>query len=169
MTGAVILLFLVTASRLAELVLARRNTLALLRRGAYEVAGAHYRLIVTLHAAWFGTLWIMGPAQPVNLGWLGVFALLQIGRVWVLTTLGSRWTTRILIVPGETLVDRGPYRYFSHPNYLVVIGEIAVLPMCLGLPSVALVFTVLNAALLVIRIRAENAGLNGRRPDAPAL
>ena len=159
MTGAVLLLTFVTLSRLGELILARRNTAALLRRGAQEAAAAHYPLIVALHAAWLGALWVMGAAQPVHLGWLALFGMVQVARFWVLATLGRRWTTRILIVPGETLVRRGPYRYFSHPNYLVVIAEIAVLPLCLGLPGVAVVFTVLNAAVLTIRIRAENAAL----------
>ena len=168
MTGAVLLLAFVTLSRLGELILARRNTAALLRRGAREVAAAHYPLIVVLHAAWLGTLWAMGAAQPVNLGWVALFGMLQVARFWVLATLGRRWTTRILVVPGERLVTRGPYRYFSHPNYLVVIAEIAVLPLCLGLPWVAVIFTVLNAAVLTIRIRAENAALREVRRDGRA-
>ncbi len=160
MTPAGLLLGFVTLSRLAELVVARRNTAGLLARGGIEVAPGHYPLIVVMHAAWLATLWWLGTDQPVQLFWLAAFALLQAGRVWVLGTLGKRWTTRIITVPGETLVTGGPFRYLRHPNYAVVIGEIAVLPLALGLPWVALVFSVLNAVVLTIRIRAENDGLS---------
>ena len=168
MTAAVILLALVTGGRLAELWLARRNTAALLARGAVEIAPGHYPLIVALHTAWVVALWIYGAGQPVHPLWLAVFLGLQVARVWVLTTLGARWTTRIIVVPGERLVARGPYRFVNHPNYLVVIGEIAVLPLCLGLPWVALLFSALNAALLMVRIRAENSGLKQAHRDATA-
>ena len=159
MTGASLLLALVTLSRLGELGVARRNTRALLAKGAAEVAPGHYPAIVALHMLWLGSLWIYGVGQPVDGFWLAVFLVLQVGRVWVLTTLGARWTTRIIVVPGERLVARGPYRYVHHPNYIVVIGEIAVLPLCLGLPWLAVLFTILNAVVLTIRIRAENTGL----------
>ncbi|MGX1307634.1 methyltransferase [Amorphus suaedae] len=164
MTWAILLLALVTAERLAELWLARRNTAALLARGAVEHAAGHYRLIVLLHAVWLAGLWVLGWANPVLPGWLAVFLVLQGLRIWVLATLGARWTTRIIVVPGETLVARGPYRLLSHPNYAVVVGEIAVLPLCLGLPWYALVFSIANAAVLTIRIRAENRALAGVRP-----
>lgn len=166
MTAAVLLLTLVTLSRLGELVLARRNTLVLLSKGAAELAPGHYPAIVALHTLWLGALWIFGMGQPIDVFWLAIFLVLQVGRVWVLTTLGTRWTTRIIVVPGERLVARGPYRYVNHPNYIVVIGEIAVLPQCLGLTWVAVVFTVLNAAVLTIRISAENAGLEIARHNA---
>jgi methyltransferase len=78
-------------------------------------------------------------------------------------TLGARWTTRIIVLPEQPLVSRGPYRFLSHPNYAVVIGEIAVLPLVLGLPALAVIFTILNAAVLVIRIRAENRALAASR------
>lgn len=159
MTSAALLLALVTLERLAELWLARRNTAALLARGAVEVAPGHYPLIVALHAGWLAALWIWGSGQPVQGGWLVLFLLLQVGRVWTLATLGPRWTTRIIVLPGAPLVARGPYRFVSHPNYIVVIGEIAVLPLCLGLPWVALVFSLLNAAVLTVRIRAEATAL----------
>ncbi len=166
MTAAVLLLALVTLGRLGELWLARRNTLVLLSKGAAEMAPGHYPAIVALHTLWLGSLWFFGVGQPVDAFWLSIFLILQVGRVWVLTTLGGRWTTRIIVVPGEQLVARGPYRYVNHPNYIVVIGEIAVLPLCLGLPWLAIVFTVLNAAVLTIRIRAENAGLEMARHNA---
>jgi len=155
MSFAAIVLVLVTLQRLGELVLARRNTERLMARGAIEVGAGHYPLIVALHTAWLATLWLFGRNQEVNLAALALFAMLQGLRVWILATLGPRWTTRIIVLPGAPLVAKGPYRYFSHPNYAVVAGEIAVLPLALHLPWVALVFTILNAAALVIRIRAE--------------
>lgn len=163
MTWAALLLALVTAERLAELWLARRNTAALLARGGVEHDAGHYRLIVLLHAAWLAGLWVFAWSAPIALGWLAVFLVLQGLRVWVLATLGTRWTTRIIVVPGETLVARGPFRFLAHPNYAVVVGEIAVLPLCLGLPWYALVFSLANAAVLTIRIRAENRALAGIR------
>jgi methyltransferase len=87
-------------------------------------------------------------------------------RAWVLISLGRRWTTRIIIIPGEPLVRRGPYRFVAHPNYLVVIGEIAILPLCLGLPLYAIIFSIANALVLTIRIRAENAALAESRGAA---
>ncbi len=163
MTPAALLLALVTLERLAELWLARRNTKALLANGAVEVAPGHYPLIVLLHALWLSGLWLLGWQQSVGTVWLVIFLLLQVLRDWVLATLGPRWTTRIIVQPGLPLVATGPYRLLSHPNYVVVVGEIAVLPLCLGLPWYALAFSIANAAVLTIRIRAENAALIGLR------
>jgi methyltransferase len=162
-TPAVLLLGAVTAERLAELLWARHNTAALLRKGAHEVAPGHYPLIVLLHALWLAGLWRFGWARPLNLGWLGVFLTLQALRVWTLATLGPRWTTRIIVLPGAPLVENGPNRFLLHPNYFVVIGEIAVLPLCLGLPWFAAAFSIANAAVLTIRIKAENSALVGIR------
>ena len=163
MTPAALLLALVTLERLAELWLARRNTKALVAGGAVEFSPGHYPLIVLLHAFWLAGLWVLGWHNLVSNIWLVIFLLLQVLRVWVLATLGPRWTTRIIVLPGLPLVARGPYRWLSHPNYVVVIGEIAVLPLCLGLPWYALAFSIANAAVLTIRIRAENAALIGLR------
>jgi methyltransferase len=157
---ASIILALVTLQRLGELVIARHNTERLLARGAIEVGAGHYPLVVSMHAAWLIALWVLGRDQDVNLVLLAVFVLLQGVRLWVLATLGSRWTTRIIILPGEPLITSGPYRYFSHPNYAVVVAEIAVLPLALHLPWVAIAFSLLNAAVLVIRIRAESRALS---------
>jgi methyltransferase len=151
----------VTAERIAELFLARRNTAALLAKGAVEVGAEHYPAIVLMHALWLASLWIFGAARMIDPIWLAVFLSLQVLRVWILKTLGPRWTTRIIILPGAPLVTNGPYRFLSHPNYLVVVGEIAVLPLCLGLPWVALLFSGANAILLSIRIRAETIALTG--------
>lgn len=159
MTLAIPLLALVTAERLAELWLARRNTTALLARGAVEFGADHYPLIVALHAAWLVALWYLGATAELKVGWLAVFVALQFARVWILMTLGPRWTTRIIVLPGAPLVVKGPYRWISHPNYAVVVAEIAVLPLCLGLPAVALVFSIANAAVLTLRIAVENSVL----------
>jgi methyltransferase len=163
MTLAGLILGLVTLQRLGELILARRNTDRLRAQGAYEVAAGHYPLIVTLHATWLAGLWYLvgwrAHDTDVNLIWLGVFVVLQALRVWVIATLGPRWTTRIIILPGAPLVASGPYRFVSHPNYCVVAAEILVLPLAFGLVGYGVVFSVLNAAVLWIRIRAEEAAL----------
>ena len=164
MSLAVLVLALVTLERGAELVWARRNTPRLLARGARETGAAHYPLIVALHAAWLAGLWLWGRNHPVSIPWLVVFAVLQAGRLWVLATLGERWTTRIIVLPGEPLVRRGPYRLMPHPNYAVVAGEILVLPLALGLPVYGLVFSALNAAVLFVRIRAESRALQQALP-----
>jgi methyltransferase len=127
----------VTAQRMIELPIARANTARLIAAGGHEDA----------------------PGQPISLPLLALFALVEVARVWVLWTLGPRWTTRIIVVPGERLVARGPYRFVSHPNYVVVAAEIALLPLVFGLWQIATLFTLLNAAVLAVRISAENRAL----------
>jgi len=163
-TSAEFILALVTLQRAAELVVASRNTSRLRARGAVEVAPRHYPFVVAVHAAWLISLWIFGHDQPVNWVALLLYLVLQGFRLWVMWSLGARWTTRIIILPGEPLVSAGPYRFLPHPNYAVVAGEIALLPLALGLPRLALIFTILNAAVLAIRIRAENRALAASRP-----
>ena len=147
MWPSIALLAFVTLQRLVELPIAQANRRRLLAAGGYEVGAGHYPLLVAVHVAWLASLWWLAPGRPIHLPFFALFVLIELGRIWVLRTLGKRWTTRIIVVPGETLVASGPYRFVNHPNYLVVIGEIAVLP---------LVFSLLNAAALTIRIRAEN-------------
>ena len=159
MTLTIAILALVTLQRLGELFLSNRNTRRLLERGAHEVAPGHYPLIVAVHVLWLAALWWFAPGRPIDGFWLAIFVLLQIARIWVIATLGERWTTRIIILPDAPLVARGPYRWVNHPNYLVVISEIAVLPLVWGLWPVALLFSALNAAVLSIRIREENRAL----------
>ena len=163
MTSAEFILGLVTLQRAGELLLSRYNTHRLLARGAVEIAPRHYLLIVAVHAAWLISLWVFGHDQPVNGVALLVYLVLQGFRFWVMRTLGSRWTTRIIVLPEQPLVSAGPYRFLSHPNYAVVAAEIAVLPLVLGLPLLAVLFTVLNAAVLAIRIRSENRALAAAR------
>jgi methyltransferase len=155
----VVILALVTLERVAELWLSKRNTTRLLAQGAREHAPGHYPLIVALHVLWLAALWWQTPLRPIVPFWLALFFIIELGRLWVLASLGERWTTRIIVLPGTPLVRRGPYRFLSHPNYLVVIAEIAVLPLAFGLWQTALVFSILNAALLAIRISEENRAL----------
>ena len=166
MTAAEIILALVTAQRGGELWLSHSHTQALMARGAVEIAAAHYPLMVVVHTAWLMSLWVFGHNQPVDGIALVAFLALQALRVWVMATLGARWTTRIIVLPNAPLVASGPYRYLRHPNYAVVAGEIAVLPLMLGLSWVAAIFTVLNAAVLFIRIRAENRALDATQQTA---
>ncbi len=166
-----IILFLVAVQRLVEVVYAERNTRALLAKGAVEVGRAHYPLIVTLHAAWLTMIVLVLPRDATIHWWaLALFIALQLARVWVLLTLGPYWTTRIITLGSAPLVRKGPYRFVRHPNYLVVAGEIAALPLAFGETGVAIVFTLLNAAVLAWRIRQEDQALAARRalPAAPA-
>jgi methyltransferase len=159
-TAAEFILGLVTLQRAGELVLSHYNTRRLMARGAVEVAPRHYPLVVAVHAGWLVSLWVFGYDRPITIVALLVYLMLQGLRFWVMRTLGPRWITRIIVLPGESLVSAGPYRFLAHPNYAVVAGEIAVLPLAFGLPLAAVIFTVLNSAVLAIRIRAENRALN---------
>ena len=161
--AAVAILGFVTLQRLVELGLAERNRRRLLAQGATEHASGHYPFLIALHVAWLASLWWWAPGRSVDLALLLLFAALQVGRIWVIATLGARWTTRIIVLPGAPLVRSGPYRYLSHPNYLIVTAEIAVLPLVFGLAELALLFSLLNASVLFVRIRAENAALRSLR------
>ena len=157
-TGALLFLGFIVLQRLSELAISKANTKRLLARGAYEVGANHYPAMVAMHSAWIVCLVVFGYTQPVSLFWLAIFAVLQAFRVWILASLGSRWTTRIIILE-EPLVTRGPFKLIRHPNYVLVIAEIIVAPMVLGLWWVAALFTVLNAAMLWVRIGAEERAL----------
>lgn len=159
MASALILLVFVTLQRLAELVWSRSNERRLEAMGAIQAGAKHYPIMVALHGLWLVALWVFGWNKPLVWPWVAVFILLQLGRVWVLATLGRRWTTRVFILPGETLVAKGPYRFVSHPNYVVVILEIFALPLAFGLNGVSLVFGVANLALLAWRVKIENRAL----------
>lgn len=155
----ILILALVTLERLIELPISRRNSRELLALGGSEHASGHYKLIVLVHISWLASLWWLSLSRPINFFWLIMFILIEFGRIWVLVSLGRRWTTRIITVPGEQLVRRGPYKWVNHPNYCIVCAEIAVLPLVFGLWQVALLFTILNAAILVVRIREEDRAL----------
>ena len=155
---------LVAAQRLFELVIARRNERRARARGAVERGRGHYPLIVALHTLWLVSTLVegllRGPDLPVF--WpvpLALFLLVQPLRYWALFSLGGRWNTIVLIVPGEKPVRRGPYKYLDHPNYVVVVVEILTFTLIFGAWVTALVFTILNAAILSVRIREENRAL----------
>jgi len=169
MTAYAILAFVVT-QRLAELAYAQHNTRALLSRGAVEIGRAHYPLLVVLHAAWLMSVTIALP-KPLSIHWapLAGYVVLELLRVWTMWSLGPYWTTRIITLPGTPLVRRGPYRFLRHPNYVVVSGEIALLPLIFGEVWIAAIFSLLNAALLFWRIREEKAALAPRRALGPRL
>ena len=160
MNWAIFILALVTLQRLGELVLAKRNTARLLANGGYEIGAAHYPIIVAFHTAWILGLWWLAPSQLVNWILIGVFAILQALRIWVISTLGARWTTRIIRVPNETLKSRGPFRFINHPNYAVVIAEIFILPLAFGLTAFAFIGGLINICILAWRIRVENTALD---------
>jgi methyltransferase len=160
---------LVALQRLAELVVARRNTAALLARGGREIGRRHYPLFILLHASWLLAILVATPLdrQP-SWGLIGVFAGLQLLRVWVIATLGPYWTTRVITLDGAPIVRRGPFRFVRHPNYWIVVGELAVLPLAFGEVWIAVIWSALNALLLRHRISVEMAALAPReRPQYP--
>ena len=154
----------VAAQRLAELAWARHNTARLRRAGAIEADAAGYPLFILLHAAWLASLLLIVPAAA-SPSWplLGLFALLQPARLWVVVSLGRWWTTRILTLPGAPLVQRGPSRWMRHPNYAVVTAEMALLPLAFGGVAIAGIFSVLNLLLIARRIAIEDGVLTPRR------
>lgn len=159
MTLPYAIMVFVTLQRLSELIIARRNTSRLLAAGAHEVGASHYPVMVAMHTAWLAALWFTIGDRPVSMLLLLLFAFLQLMRIWVLATLGSRWTTRIIVTQDAALVNKGPFRFLRHPNYAVVTAEIAVLPLTFGLIWIAALFTLFNAAMLYVRIGAENRAL----------
>lgn len=158
------ILALVTLERVSELLYARRNTKRLLAEGAVEHGAGHYPLFILLHAGWLLAMALsVRPKTPIFWPLIGVYALLMLGRAWVIGSLGRFWTTRIITLPGAPLVARGPYRFLHHPNYLIVAGEIAILPLAFGAWQIALACSLLNLGLLWHRIRAEDRALAPRR------
>ena len=150
----------VIAQRLVELWYAQKNTRALLARGAVEIGQAHYPLFVALHSAWLLAIVIALP-RPVAVNWLALagYIVLECLRVWTMISLGPYWTTRIVSLPNAPLVHRGPYRLVRHPNYLIVAGEIALLPLVFQEVWVMMIFSL----LLIWRIRQEETALAPRR------
>lgn len=164
MSAVFIIVALVAAQRVAELIYGRSNEAALKRRGGIEIGQRHYPLFALLHTAWLVSLLLLVPAgTPVAWSFMALFLALQALRLWVMASLGPYWTTRVITLPQERLVRRGPYRLLRHPNYVVVAAEIAVLPLVFGAWRIALVFSLLNAALLAWRIRLEERALAPRR------
>jgi len=155
---------LVAIQRLLELLYSRKNERKLRARGAVERGGGHYPVIVAIHSLWLVSTLVEGLSRgPEPPAWwpvpLAAFLLVQPLRYWAILSLGENWNTRVLVVPGGKLVRNGPYRYFPHPNYVVVVVEILTFPLIFGAWITAVVFSLLNAALLYVRIRTENRAL----------
>ena len=155
---------LVAVQRLLELWYSRRNERRLRARGAVERGSGHFPAMVAIHTLWLVSMLVegllRGPEPPV--WWpvpLAAFLLVQPLRYWAILTLGVNWNVRVLVVPGGKLVKNGPYRYFPHPNYVVVAVEVLTFPLIFGAWITAVVFSLLNAALLYLRIRTENRAL----------
>ncbi len=157
------ILAFVTVQRIFELVIARRNTAGLMQKGGREIGASHYPIIVGFHSAWLLGLWIFARGQDVIWPLIAIFALLQALRIWVLATLGPRWTTRIIIMPEKPLVVGGPFKFLNHPNYLVVAAEIFVLPLAFGLVWFAVIGGLINLCILAYRIRIEEQALSPLR------
>ncbi len=162
------IVLLVALQRVAEVLYARRNTRRLIAGGGVEVGGGHYPLIVLLHVSWLGALVLFVAPQAMVHWWLvGLYGVLQFGRIWIYLTLGRYWTTRIITLPDAPLVRHGPYRFCRHPNYLIVAAEVAVLPLAFGAWQIAVLFSLLNAAVIAWRIRVEEHALATRRAASP--
>ncbi|MEX2451206.1 MAG: isoprenylcysteine carboxylmethyltransferase family protein [Rhodospirillales bacterium] len=161
---------LVAAQRLIEAAYGARNARRLKAEGGVEVGAGHYPLFVALHGAWLlAIVLLVAPSEPIRWPALFGYLALQPLRFWVMATLGRYWTTRIITVPGAPVVARGPYRFCNHPNYAIVVGEVALLPLAFGAIAIAFVFSVLNLGLLTHRIRVEQRALAPRRepPSRP--
>lgn len=159
-----ILIIVVILQRLIELNIASRNTKWIKEKGGYEVGEKHYKYIVFLHTAFFLSLFveILYFEKTMAVWWwfpFLLFILAQAGRIWSLATLGPFWNTRIMILPGAKVVSKGPYRFFRHPNYMIVTTEILVLPIMFQAYLTAIVFTFLNIIILSVRITQEENAL----------
>jgi methyltransferase len=155
---------LLVLERVLELVVSARNARRLRSRGAVEAGRGHYRTLVLFHVAFLVTLLVLsardtGPGSVLTLAALAGALLAQALRWWAVATLGERWSTRVLVLPGARPVTEGPYRFLRHPNYLAVAMEMLFLPLALASPVAALVFSLGNAGLLAVRIRAEERAL----------
>ena len=167
-----VLVALVALERLAELVVSNRNAAWSLAQGGIETGQRHYPVMVVLHTALLvgalAEVWIRRPDFVPALGYsmLALVLASQALRWWCIATLGRRWNTRVIVVPGLALVARGPYRFLPHPNYVAVVVEGFALPLVHSAWITALVFTLCNAVLLTVRIRVENAALGtvGEQP-----
>ena len=172
MTVYWVLLGLIACERVAELVVSARHANGLLRRGGVEYGLGHFPVMIALHVGLIAGC-VLEPLLGHRtfipaLGWpmLAVTVAANALRWWCITTLGERWTARVIVLPGAPLVRSGPYRWFAHPNYVAVIVEGAALPLTGSAWITACAFTVLNAALLTVRIRCEAAALAAAAPQA---
>jgi methyltransferase len=153
----------VIIQRLAELIYASANTRRLLAEGGKEYGRRHYPLFILLHGGWLLAIALTAqPSAKTSLPLLIAFIASQALRFWTLASIGRWWTTRIISAPHFPRVKKGPYRFIRHPNYTVVAMEIALLPLLLGAPIIALAFSLGNAILLAWRIRVESGALAER-------
>ena len=167
MTIAQWAVLLVGLQRLGELWLSRRNEAWLRAQGGREIGAGHYPVIIAVHAGWLAAIALLVPADAPVYWWLiGLYLVVQLGRIWVLASLGRYWTTRVIDMPDTPLVRRGPYRWIKHPNYVVIALEIAILPLAFGAWQIALIFSIANFAVLAWRLRIEDSALQARR-DLP--
>ncbi|HZX59348.1 MAG TPA: isoprenylcysteine carboxylmethyltransferase family protein [Mucilaginibacter sp.] len=154
----IFIIFLIT-QRLTELYISKRNEKWLLANGAIEYGREHYPYIVAMHTLFILSLiaeyYLIG-GRLISYLFLGLFILLLLFKYWVLSSLGTYWNTRIYRVPGSSPVKKGPYKLFKHPNYVDVVCEIAIIPLVFHLYYTAVIFSVLNAIMLTIRIKVEN-------------
>jgi methyltransferase len=164
MLAIYIFIALVIMQRIVEVMIANGNARWIKSQGGYEVGKEHYKYIVVLHALFFVSLII--EVTVIDSGFvfwtvapLIIFLLAQFGRVWALSALGRFWNTRIMILPGAKVVAKGPYRYLRHPNYVIVVTELACLPLIFQAYWTAILFTIMNALVLSIRIKVEEKAL----------
>lgn len=161
-----LLVVAVGVERLAEMAVSRRNAAWAFARGGVETGRAHFPVMVALHTAFLAgcvaEVWLAGRPFVPALGWplLALVFACQGVRWWCVRALGPRWNTRVIVVPGMPLVRSGPYRWLAHPNYVIVVVEGLALPLVHGAWVTAVVFTVANAALVAVRLRAERRALS---------
>jgi methyltransferase len=166
------LLALFGAERLFELGLSRRNARRAFAQGAIEVGQRHFRAMSALHTLFLLScgleVVLLHRAFPQVLGWLALAgcALAQALRYWAIATLGPRWNVRVIVLPETPPVTGGPYRFIRHPNSAAVVLELLLLPLVHGAYLTAVVFTLANAALLAVRIRAEERALGAAYANA---
>lgn len=160
-----IMILILATQRIAELFISKRNEVWLKSQGGYEVGAEHYKYMVTLHLTWFLAMVVEHYTRDTSLSslwqvWLTVVLIAQLGRYSVITTLGKFWSTRVIVVPNAPLVRKGLYRFTNHPNYWIVGTEITVVPLLFELYITSLIYTILNAAMLIVRIRVEENALS---------
>lgn len=160
----VIVFTLICIQRLVELRIAKRNEQYMKQRGAIEFGQSHYPFIVALHILFLCSLLLeyLVKSPSLNVLWvllLTLFFLLQISRIWVIKSLGHFWNSKIIVLPNANLVKKGPYKWISHPNYVIVALEILVIPLIFQAYFTAVIFTILNMVMMLVRIPAEEAAL----------
>jgi len=154
---------LVGIQRLCELRLSRRNANRLIAEGGREIGKGHFPILIAVHVGWLAAIAFLIPADaPVFWPVLLAYLVVQVGRYWVVATLGRHWTFKVIDTPAAPLVRSGPYRWLKHPNYVVVVLEVALRPLAFGAWEIAAVFSAANFAVLVWRLRGENASIAGR-------